>query len=300
MKIEKGNVFSRVSPHYFYLPSLLIFVLIVLYPLVSQFYFGFFEWPGFGEATFIGWNNYISVFKSVAFKMALKNNFVFFLITFSLLNLICMSIAIMLSIKVKNRLLINRGNVFFRVVFFAPVVISYLIVAVVFGFILKDNGPLNIILDFLNLDFLKQSWLGNYRLSLFSVCLVQVWKSFGYYTLIYYAGMLMIPDELYEASEIDGAGLMHKIRYIIIPMLKPSITITSILILVDSFRVFEIPYIITKGGPGNSSIVTSLLILRNILTYLKFGYGASMSSYVSIVVFAVTIIYFRFLNRNEQ
>lgn len=300
MKIRISKVLNRVSPHFFYLPSFLLLFIFVIYPMFSQFYWGFFEWGGFGEATFVGLQNYINIFKSISFIESLKNNLIFFLAVFIIQNLLCISIAIILGVKIGNKLLIIKGGIFFRVIFFISFIISAIVVAVIFGFILKDNGTLNEILGLLRLNFLQNSWLGNYKIVIYTVSMVYIWANFGYYMLIYYAGLMLIPGKLNEAAEIDGANLFQRIRYIMLPLLKPSFIIVSVLTFIDAFRVFELVYVMTRGGPGDASSVISIVIIRHILYYLKFGFGAAISSFMTIFVFIITIFYLRFITKGKM
>jgi raffinose/stachyose/melibiose transport system permease protein len=289
---------NNLLTHSFYLPTLLIFGFFVLCPLILQFYYGFFDWKGVGEASFVGFKNYTAVLTSGVFLNALKNNFIFFIVVYIIQNSLAVIIGIMLSIKLNNRLLVSKGNVLFRVLFFVPVVLSPIVIGFVFSYIFKNNGSLNFVLDTLNLSFLKQNWVGNYKISLYIIALVHTWKEFGYYALIFFAGMVRIPEELYEASEIDGANIYQRIWHITFPQLIPSFIIVSILTFIECFRVFDIPFMIA-GGSGGSNDLVSLLIVRTTIKYFQYGYGTAISSVTSIFIFIITFVFIKYISRQE-
>lgn len=292
-RIGIKEIFYRLEPHLFYIPSLIIFSIVLIYPLVGQIFLGFFDWRGLGGIKFAGLNNYIRMFTSSGFKESLLNNFIYFVFIFVFLNIISISVAIILSEKSRNKLLINRFNVFFRVCFFLPVVLSPVVTSLIFGFLFKNNGFLNNVLAKLGLNFLQQSWLVDERFVLYIIGIITVWQYFGYYILMYYAGLMLIPQEVIEAAEIDGVSLFQKIRYIILPLLKQSFIIVTILTFMDAFQIFEIPLILTRGGPNYASSVVSLLIVQHTIKFNNFGYAASMTTLISVFIITATIIYLR-------
>jgi len=294
---NKGQIWNKINPHTFYLGSLVLFICFVLYPILSQYYFGLFEWPGFGPTIFIGTKNYRDMLNSNAVKVAFKNNLIFFAIYFVGLNLHSLITALLLSVKFRGKLLITRGNAFFRVAFFAPAVISQVVMATILRHVFRNQGILNYLLTILHLDFLKQNWLADPNLVLYTIAITSIVFWFGYYTLIYYAGITNIPEELLEAANIDGATLFQSLRYIVLPLLKQAFIMVSVLTFIGSFRIFELPLILTQGGPGYASTVVSLLVVIESLRYFKYGYGVAISSIVTLFLFGAIFFYIKYFSK---
>jgi len=294
IKIDK----KQIGVYFFLLPALLLYFVFVLYPILFNFGYSLFHWLGAGPLVFVGFANYIELFKSGIFYNALKNTIVFFTTVFPIRTFLAFILAVFLSQKFRQKPMITKGNAFFRSIFLIPLLPSLVVSGYTWSFILRHDGPLNVIFNSLNIKFMEQSWIGNPKLALFSIAMVQVWNDFGYFVLIFYANLINIPEDLYEAADIDGANFIKKIWHISIPACRPSLIIVTIISFVGLFHTFDLPYIMTKGGPGHASETVALLLVKQ-LGYYKFGQASAMSSILSIIVLLCSFLYLSRAIRSE-
>jgi raffinose/stachyose/melibiose transport system permease protein len=302
------NFKLNFSKHIFYLPALLLFAFYIIIPVIVQIYFSFIKWQGIAPVmNSFTIAHYIEVFKEIfvekggLFLNAFKNNIKYALMVGFVQNNIAFLLAFLFSYKIKGNLFITRRkNTFFRTTFFIPSLISLAVLGFIWTYILNYYGVLNYVLQLTGLKFLIVDWLGNQNYALFSIAMVQSWQYFGMVTLLFYAGFLSIPDELLEAAEIDGANIFQKIRRISLPLLAPSITIISVLTIIGSFKTFELPYIMTRGGPGHASDVVMTLIVREGIKNYRYGYGNAASTILFIFLLIITIVMLKFFIAREE
>lgn len=219
-----------------------------------------------------------------------------YLIVVPLIQIFSILIAITLNRKLK-------GLSFFRSAYYIPVITSMVAVSITWKWLLNSDGLLNNILVNFGILDTPISFLDNPDFALYTVMFVTLWKGLGYYMVIYLAGLQSIPAELEEAAKIDGAKTWQVWRYITIPLLKPSILLSSVLSAMAALRVFDEVYVMTGGGPMNSTIVANLYIYETAFTKYRFGYAAALGFFLAIVVGIFTFINFKFLgggpNYNE-
>ncbi len=251
----------------FLLPSLSVYLMFLLWPLVASIYYSFFDWNGFGEwpEYWIGLRNYLDIIKDSYFWNALKNTFHFVFFQ----NLIKLPLSLFIAWVLNNPKL--KGSNFYRALFFLPVVSSTAIIGIVLTFILSPfNGPLNEILMKIGLLNFPVDWLGSVSTAMWMIILVETWHMAGQYIVYWLAGLQSIPDELYEAARVDGANSWQTFFYITIPALKPVAIIITLLGVVNSLRVFDIVQVMTGGGPSFATDVVTTFIYRN-------GFGSSIT-----------------------
>jgi raffinose/stachyose/melibiose transport system permease protein len=276
-------------PSWFYIPAFVIFFVFFLYPTITSFYYGFTRWTLF-DAEWIGLENYKQFFSEPALTKGLTNTLIYGVVTSGLKVVLGMLLAVLLTSKV-----IGRG--FMRSVVFFPVLVSTIGVGLTFTVLMEpDQGLINDTLALVGIEGPK--WLVDPNLALYSVALVDVWKGVGLATVIYIAGIVSIPSELYDAAKIDGASAWNNFRHVILPLARPATTTVIILSLIGGLRSFELIWAMTRGGPGFSSDVIASVIYKQ---YQAGFYGLSTAGNVVLFILVTAIILplFTWLNRRE-
>jgi raffinose/stachyose/melibiose transport system permease protein len=268
-------------PYAYLAPALVLYGLFLLVPLVRAAQFSFFEWDGLGASTFVGFENYISVFQDERLRAAFLHAIV--LVFFYAVLPLCIGLvlaAILTRAKVK-------GMGFFRTIIFLPQVIAMVVVAVTWRQIYAPNGALNEFLRLIGLDGLTTAWLGDYTWSLPAVGLIGTWVSTGLVTVLLMAGMSRVPKELYEAARLDGAGAVSEFFALTLPSIRGEITVALTLTIVAALKTFDLVYVTTGGGPGTSTTVPSYEVYRRAFELGEVGAAAAVGITLTIIVFAI-------------
>lgn len=270
----------------FIAPNFIGFCFFTLVPVAFSFILGFMEWNGVGNMRFVGVRNFIRLSQDPVFYISLKNTVLFTLGTVPLIIVFSLALAILLNQKIKAR------N-FFRTVCFFPYVASLVAVAAVWNFLFSPAmGPVNQILAGLGVDSLPK-WAAGKDTALLTVILFNVWKNVGYYMVIYLAGLQGVNQELYEAAGIDGASSWQKFRHITVPQLAPTTFFVSVMVTISAFKVYDQIYMITQGGPGNSTMVLVYEIYNEAFVGApEYGYASAISMVLFLLVLAITLIQF--------
>jgi raffinose/stachyose/melibiose transport system permease protein len=277
---------ARVTAAIFLLPGLAIFTVFVLIPIVLSARYSLFDWNGITPLTdFIGFGNYAKMLSDPFFWGSLSNNV--FVVIWSLTTQI--PTAIFLAIILTGKL---KGAAFFRTLYFAPMVLSEVIVAVIWSWIYNPQfGMLNTFLRDMGLGAYTQSWLGNPDIVMGSVMVVTNWKYLGFYLVIFIAAIQSIPGELYEAAQIDGASLWQQHRFVTLPMIGSTTRVTAVLALVGSLKFFDMVWILTEGGPSNSSSVLATYMFKQSFRSTNFGYGSAIAFTLFGLAFFTAIVF---------
>jgi len=282
-----------VYPYVWISPALLVFGVFTLLPLAAGVALSLVTWDGIHAVRWEGLGNYVQVLQDQAFWQALIHNAIYAVGTVVGKIVIAFALAVLL-----NRAL--PGRAMFRTILFMPVVMSFVVVGLIWSWIYNYNfGLLNAILGFLGLPAWKQDWLGNPSLALAALIVVDMWKWFGFHMVIFLVGLQSIPNELYEAARIDGANAWQSFRRVTVPLLKGIMMINVLLATSGAFNVFDLVYVMTEGGPVNSTDVGMLHIYTQAFQYYQFGYSAAMSYVLLIVVSMVSLVLMRVL-RHER
>lgn len=275
-------------------PTLILYVVYIILPIFGSVYYSFTNYTGVGAAKWIGLTNYKVLANDFIFRIALKNNFI----------VLVMDLLIQLPLAFCVALLLNRsfrGSNLVKAMVFSPHVIAPLLVGLMWVYILDPyKGLINSILTTLGFEEAKQMWIGGTKLTPFSVSLVSIWQHLGSYATIFLAGLKGIPDELYEAASIDGANAKSMVFRITIPMLKETITIILVLLITNSFKVFEILKQLTNGGPSYMSQMLVLYMYQTTFTNSKYGYGMSIAVVTFLISGIFALIYLRMINRQQD
>lgn len=272
---------TRLQQHgyLFILPTVIFFSVFLIYPILSAFRLSFYEWNLFGPKVFVGFKNFITMVNDQRVINSYLRTLHFSGISVAVINLLAFIFAIMFSSG-----LIHWKNVWQSLIFL-PVVLSIVAVGVVWEFMYQGTGIIPILLR--KIIGVSPAWLTDTRAAPYALIITYVWKSVGYYMVIYIAGLMDIPVSLYEAARIDGAGFWSKLFYVTIPSLKNTITLAVVSCVIFTFGQFSIQYVITKGGPSRSTEILALLIYREAFDFAKFGYSAGIS-----VLFFLTLLIF--------
>jgi multiple sugar transport system permease protein len=270
---------------FFFLPVLAAFVL-------SFTDFDIYALGNLAVVRFVGLRNYIQIANDPLFWKALANTLYFLLAGGPLSIALSLGAALLLNAR------IVRWKPFFRFVYFAPVVTTLVAVAVVWRFIYHPRfGLLNYGLAFLGID--PVDWLGDPRWAMPAMILLAVWKNFGYNMIIFIAGLQNIPDSLYEAASIDGAGPWQRFRSVTLPMLAPTTFFVTIITMIGYFQFFAEPYVMTQGGPLNSTLSIVLLMYQQGFRWWSMGYAAAIAFILFFLILVASLLQNRLQRREE-
>ncbi|WP_412678018.1 MULTISPECIES: carbohydrate ABC transporter permease [Bacillus amyloliquefaciens group] len=287
---------KRFIPYLFLAPAL-VFLLFVYIPIIENVFFSLFEWSSFQpEKTFIGLKNYIDLFHDPVFFTALRNN-----VLYAVISLICQVGGGLILAAVLEDRLVRKWSPFFRTVFFLPVVISMTVIALLFDFIYNPEiGLLNQLLEAVGLDELTRAWLGDENTAMLSVIFVSQWQSVGYIAMLYIVSIQSIPAELYESAQLDGAGKIEQFFHITVPQTKEMSFVAVVMTLTGAFTVFNEPYILTGGGPGNASEVLSTFLYKSAFTKDMMGYASAIATVVLLLTLALSLIQMKFFKTGKE
>lgn len=274
---------EAIAGYFFIFPTLLSFLVFFLIPTISGFGMSFFDWDFFSEPDYVGLENFADLISDKLFLRTLRNTAIFAVAATGLNVGLGMFIAIGIN-SIKWRWL----RAYLRTAYFIPFVISTVVVALLFGFLLQEStGVVNYYLSRLGID--RVPWLSSSTWAFRSIVLIDVWKHVGFFTLIFLAGLQGIPSELYEAAVVDGAGRRVRLTRITIPLLTPSLFFSLVIALIGAFQVFESMYVLTNGGPGDATRTVVMLLYREAFGSFNMGYAASMAVVLFVIILALTI-----------
>lgn len=271
----------------FLLPTIILYLLIMIYPLLDTIYLSLHSWNGIGDKTFVGLSNFTEMSSDSIFWIAIKNNLLW--IVLSVIN--PMFIGLIIAVLLSN---ISRGLKIYSAIYFIPVVLSLVTVSLVWGLMYNPIvGPINKIITALGGKGI--GWLGNPKTVSIAIIIAGNWTYFGFCTVIFLAGLQNIDNSIIEASTIDGAGGFRRFFSIIIPNLSNQVNLLVINSVIGSFKVFDIIYNMTLGGPNHSSEVIATYMYWEAFKNGRVGYGAALSTILTIVVCTFSIIYLKLM-----
>jgi multiple sugar transport system permease protein len=282
---------ERVVSYLFILPAFLLVVVLLLVPMFQNIYYSFFDWDGIGKPVFSGVSNYIRLLVDRDFLISLRNTvlWVGFTLAFPVLG------GLLVAVFVDG----VRFERFFKSVFFIPLTISFVATGIIWTYMFgKELGVLNNLFALLRLP-LKPSWLTGVPLNTFSMLIAWTWQQLGTNMVMFLMGLGTIPKEPIEASIIDGATRFETFVHVKLPMLRPITTVVITMAMVNSFKAFDIIYVMTRGGPYHSSETLAVTMFRETFTLFKMGYGSAISIFLSVVVIGVSALYIRQMAKKD-
>lgn len=255
------------------LPATALFGLFALYPMVRVIYLSFYNYDLFSNPTFNGVQNYRDLFADPVARTATTNTLIYLVGTYVPTIVLALLVAIALNIKMP-------GSGLLRTVYFMPVAISWVVVAVVWNLVLQPDGLLNQVLG------ARVNWLTSSSWAPVALIIVSIWKEIGFFVILFLAGLQRIPKELYEAASTDGAGAWSRFYNVTLPELRPIMLVVTVLAFYRGLAVFAPQFVLTNGGPANSTEVANLYIYNTAFVYNHFGRASAMS----VLLFAVLLL----------
>lgn len=273
---------KKALPYFVVSPYLLHLALFILFPVLFSIVLTFHKWNIISPMEYVGLDNFVRLFQDRLFWRALLNTFFFLLIHIPLQIVVALVLAYFL-----NQKLFARG--FFRASFFMPVVISGVVVTILWQQLYGlETGLINRILISLGLG--RVEWLTNWRVAMASIALMATWKNVGLYVILFLVGLQTVPASYYEAAEVEGATSWQQFRYITLPAINPTIFMVVILSTIGGFSLFIEPYIMTGGGPLNSTLSAVLYIYKQAFEYYHMGYSATLGLFFALLIMLVVVV----------
>ena len=280
---------QKMLPYIMILPAMVIFSVFVIYPVFYMLYVSFFDWNMVADMEFIGIENYLDMFTDKDFWKVLGNTFRFMLMMVP--TAIILSLAIALYLKKNTR--INR---ILQNVMFMPNIVSLVSISFIWMWMMdQDRGLFNFVLSLFHVD--PVNWLGDPKVAMLSLVIVNVWKSLGYYVLIFVAALQGIPGYLYEAAALDRAKTISVFFKITLPMLSPTLFFLILTGIIGSFKTFECVSLMTAGGPADSTNTLVYELYQQGFVYYNTGYASAMGVILMLIVGLMTLIYFSVLQK---
>jgi multiple sugar transport system permease protein len=272
----------------FVAPNLTAVAVFMLFPLGFSLYMSVQKWDLFRPAKFVGLANYHSLFADdPLFVIALRNTVVYTVGTVVPTVLISLAVAGVLNRKVK-------GISVFRTIVFLPLAVSSVVMAVVWQFVFNtNNGLLNIMLGWIGIG--PVPWLNDPRWAMLSLCTVSVWRSVPFATVILLAAMQGVPDNLYEAAKLDGAGEVRQFVSITVPLIRGAVSFVVVISIIHAFQAFDLVYVLTggNGGPETSTYVLGIMLFQHAFGFLEFGYASALAWVIFAILLVLTVLQLR-------
>lgn len=279
---------EAINGYLFVAPAVLGFVIWVAGPMLFSAWLSLTEWDLLSPPEFVGLSNYRTMLRDPLFWQALRVTFYFTLVSVPLFQALAFAVALLMNVKV-------RGITLFRTIYYLPSIVPVVANALLFAWIFNsDFGLINAVLRFFGLP--KVLWLQNPATAMPALIIMSLW-GIGGAMLIYLAGLQGVPQQLYEAAEIDGANYWHRFRHVTVPMMSPVIFFNLLMGLIGALQTFTQGYIITNGGPQNSTLFYALYLYRQAFTNFKMGYAAALAWVLFTIVLVLSVLVFRYLGR---
>ncbi len=282
---------QRLTPYLFLLPALILLGLTVFWPALQAFYLSFTSYEDLGQpAQWAGLTNFFRLWKDAVFWQTLENTFLYLIGVVPILVIAPLGLAILVNQKL-------RGMNWFRTAYYTPVVISMVVAGIAWKWLYAENGLLNQFLKSLGIFPEGIPWLtspdkifGIVPISLASVMAVTIWKGLGYYMVIYLAGLQSIPADVYEAAAIDGSDGIRKHWEITIPLMKPYLALVAVISAISATKVFEEVYIMTQGGPLNSSKTIVYYLYEQAFSNLEISYACTIGLVLFLIILGLSVL----------
>jgi len=272
---------SYLNAYLMLLPSIVLFVLVRLIPLVSTFVISFFRWSVIERPIFNGFENFTKLMNDKVFWVALINTIEYAVYVVPISIVLGLLLALLLNKKI-------RGMSFFRIVYFFPYVTSLVFVGLIWKYLFDERGLINTIMQLFGIP--SVSWLNSPDIVLFSIAIVGIWTVIPFNMIVLLASIQSIPNEYKESAIIDGANSWQVVWKILVPLLNPTIFFISFVGITRTFQVFDLTYVMTQGGPINSSLTLVHYMYNYGFKYLEMGYASAVSVVLFILIFISTLL----------
>lgn len=288
---------KRIIPYLFLLPAISLFAVFLVYPLLKGFQMSFYQWsimPG-KPNIFVGLENYLKAFQDPVVGVAFRNTLVYTLVTVPGQMILAMFAALLIHS-------VARGKVFFRALYYIPVITSWVIVSLLFRYLFQSpEGLINYFLvEVFHVASDPVPWLQQVGTAMIPIIGLGIWKGIGWSMIIYLAALQSIPHELLEAASIDGASAWQRFWRVTLPLISPTVVFTLVLLLIGGFNVFISVYLITNGGPMQQTEVMLSYMYHQAFDFIDFGYGAALSFLLASLIVTLSFLQMKYLRRPEE
>lgn len=275
-------------PFLFLTPAIVLFVVFTVYPIIYSFLLSFQTSDG-GEMVYAGLDNYRRLFSDTIFWVSLFNTFTILIIQVPFMLFLALVLASLLHA-------VKRARALYRLSLFMPAVTSLVAYSIIFSIMLMNDGVVNQFLQAIGLNGVL--WLSHPLWAKASLILAMTWRWIGYNMIIYLAAMQTIPESLYEATSIDGAGKIRQFLSVTIPQLKPIILFTTVLSTIGTLQLFDEPYTLTKGGPSDATLTIGMYLYQTGFRYFDFGYASTLAYVIVVLIALLTFLQFKITGRD--
>lgn len=283
--------YGKYAPYLFLLPAAVVLVIFFFIPFFQTFLLSFLDYShNIYKPEFIGLENYINLFKNPIFYKVLWNTFIYLFVAVPILAIFPLFLAILINQKIK-------GVTLYKILIYLPVIVSIVVAAIAFKWLYADQGILNYLVTKLGMEPI--GLLTDPNFALYSVIIVTIWKGIGYYMIIYLAALMSVPKELYEACDIDGANFLTKHLTVTVPHIMPTIALVTTISAISAMKVFAEIYVMTKGGPLNSSKTIVYYIYERAFENLDLGFASAMAVVLLIIVMIFSLVNILCFERNK-
>lgn len=279
-----------------FLPGIIFVMLFTLYPILKTMIMSFFDWKiGYQQvSTYVGIDNYISVFSDPIAKIALVNTLVYAIVTVPLQMFFGLLVALIIS-------KLTRFSTTFRLGYYLPVITSWVVVALLFRYLFANKGVINyLIVDVFKISNNPVRWLSSRWSALSSAMLLGIWKGIGWNMVIFLAALQAVPEQLYEAARIDGANKWQEFFYITLPSIKGTLLFALVMLLIGAFNTYTPIEVLTGGNPMHQTEVVLTWMYYKVFNTLNMGYSAALSVVITVIIIILTAVIFRVSKDKEQ
>jgi multiple sugar transport system permease protein len=288
---------GRATPYLFLFPGILIYLVTIIFPIIKSFQISFYEWkvlPGI-PSPFLGFGNYSRALHDPIFWQGLVNSGFYMLVTVPPQIALGLFAAILLNKKI-------AGRSTFRVLYYLPVVTSWVVVSLLFRYLFSGEGGLFnwVLKDVLHLVQNDIQWFGSRWPAMLAICALGIWKGIGWSMIIFLAALQTVNPELIEAAAIDGAGPVRRFKAVILPAIRRTTTFISIMLVIGGFNVFLSVFLMTEGGPSGSTEVLLTYMYRQAFSFLDFGYGSAIAFILTGIILSLSIVQWNFFRPGDE
>ncbi len=283
--------YGKTAPYLFLLPAGIVLLIFFFIPFFQTIGLSFLNYSNnIYNPSFAGLENYVQILHNPIFYKVMWNTLLYLVIAVPILAIIPLFLAILINQKIK-------GITLYKILIYLPVIVSIVVAAIAFKWLYAQQGILNYILNVLHINSI--GWLTDPKYAIYSVIIVTIWKGIGYYMMIYLAALMSVPKELYEACDIDGANFLTKHLTVTVPHIMPTIALVTTISSISAMKIFAEIYVMTKGGPLNSTKTIVYYIYEKAFENLDLGYASAMAVILLIIVMAFSFVNIFCFERNK-
>ena len=283
--------YGKTAPYLFLLPAGIVLLIFFFIPFFQTIGLSFLDYSNnIYHASFAGLQNYVAILNNPVFYKVMLNTIIYLVVAVPVLAIIPLFLAILINQKIK-------GITLYKILIYLPVIVSIVVAAIAFKWLYAEQGILNYLLYVFHIHSI--GWLTDPKYAIYSVIIVTIWKGIGYYMMIYLAALMSVPKELYEACDIDGAGFFTKHLTVTIPHIMPTIALVTTISSISAMKIFAEIYVMTKGGPLNSTKTIVYYIYEKAFENLDLGYASAMAVILLVIVMAFSLVNILCFEKNK-